>query len=36
VEDVGVRHSSLDDVFFALTGRGLEPDDDGVEVKVAS
>jgi len=28
IEDVGVRHSSLDDVFFALTGRGLEPDDD--------
>ena len=28
IEDVGVRHSSLDDVFFALTGRGLEPDDE--------
>ena len=39
VEDVGVRHSSLDDVFFALTGRGLEPDDEGdatVDVAVAS
>jgi ABC-2 type transport system ATP-binding protein len=24
IDDVGVRHSSLDDVFFALTGRGLE------------
>jgi oleandomycin transport system ATP-binding protein len=28
VEDVGVRESSLDDVFFALTGRGLEADED--------
>jgi ABC-2 type transport system ATP-binding protein len=28
VEDVGVRHSSLDDVFFALTGRALIPDDE--------
>ncbi len=28
IEDVGVRHSSLDDVFFALTGRGLEEDDE--------
>jgi ABC-2 type transport system ATP-binding protein len=27
IDDVGVRHSSLDDVFFALTGRGLEEDD---------
>ena len=35
VEDVGVRHSSLDDVFFALTGRGLEPDD-AADVVVAS
>ena len=31
VEDVGVRHSTLDDVFFALTGtrrgrRTTEPD----------
>jgi ABC-2 type transport system ATP-binding protein len=31
IEDVGVRHSSLDDVFFALTGRGLEPEDDDGE-----
>jgi hypothetical protein len=34
-----VRHSSLDDVFFALTGRGLEPDDEETEddtVAVAS
>jgi len=42
VEDVGVRESSLDDVFFALTGRGLEADEDAGEdeatddVKVAS
>jgi ABC-2 type transport system ATP-binding protein len=39
IEDVGVRHSSLDDVFFALTGRGLEPDDEETEddtVAVAS
>ncbi len=28
IEDVGVRHSSLDDVFFALTGHGLDDDDD--------
>jgi ABC-2 type transport system ATP-binding protein len=28
VDDVGVRHSSLDDVFFALTGRALAPDDE--------
>jgi ABC-2 type transport system ATP-binding protein len=27
VEDIGVRHSSLDDVFFALTGRALTPED---------
>jgi hypothetical protein len=27
-----VRHSSLDDVFFALTGRGLEPDDEEAAV----
>jgi len=37
-----VRESSLDDVFFALTGRGLEADEDAGEdeatddVKVAS
>jgi ABC-2 type transport system ATP-binding protein len=37
VEDVGVRHSTLDDVFFALTGRALDPDDDIVaDVAVAS
>jgi oleandomycin transport system ATP-binding protein len=24
IEDVGVRESSLDDVFFALTGHGLD------------
>jgi ABC-2 type transport system ATP-binding protein len=38
IEDVGVRHSSLDDVFFALTGRGLDPDDevDDDSVAVAS
>jgi ABC-2 type transport system ATP-binding protein len=40
VEDVGVRESSLDDVFFALTGRGVEDDEDDAEVaddvKVAS
>jgi ABC-2 type transport system ATP-binding protein len=41
VEDVGVRESSLDDVFFALTGRGLEADEDAPDettddVKVAS
>jgi ABC-2 type transport system ATP-binding protein len=41
VEDVGVRESSLDDVFFALTGRGLEADEDADDeatddVKVAS
>jgi len=35
IEDVGVRHSSLDDVFFALTGRGLEPDDDAARDDVA-
>src|SRR5262249_61289736 len=28
VDDVGVRHSSLDDVFFALTGRAIAPDDE--------
>jgi oleandomycin transport system ATP-binding protein len=27
VEDVGVRESSLDDVFFALTGHAVEPAD---------
>jgi len=26
IEDVGVRRSSLDDVFFALTGHGLDDD----------
>jgi ABC-2 type transport system ATP-binding protein len=31
VEDVGVRESSLDDVFFALTGRGLEDEDNTAE-----
>jgi ABC-2 type transport system ATP-binding protein len=42
VEDVGVRHSSLDDVFFALTGRSIVPDDGAsdderdVDVAVAS
>jgi ABC-2 type transport system ATP-binding protein len=42
VEDVGVRHSSLDDVFFALTGRSIDPDDGAsdderdVDVAVAS
>jgi ABC-2 type transport system ATP-binding protein len=37
VDDVGVRHSTLDDVFFALTGRALDPDDDIVaDVAVAS
>jgi ABC-2 type transport system ATP-binding protein len=38
VDDVGVRHSSLDDVFFALTGRALDPDDDdrAADVAVAS
>lgn len=37
VEDVRVRHSTLDDVFFALTGRALDPDDDIVaDVAVAS
>jgi hypothetical protein len=35
VDDVGVRHSSLDDVFFALTGRALEPDDDVSDADVA-
>jgi ABC-2 type transport system ATP-binding protein len=35
VEDVGVRHSSLDDVFFALTGHALEPDDEPREPDVA-
>jgi ABC-2 type transport system ATP-binding protein len=29
IEDVGVRHSTLDDVFFALTGRAAQPDDEG-------
>jgi ABC-2 type transport system ATP-binding protein len=28
IEDVGVRHSSLDDVFFALTGHRVESDDE--------
>jgi ABC-2 type transport system ATP-binding protein len=28
IEDVGVRHSSLDDVFFALTGHSVESDDE--------
>ena len=32
VADVGVRQSTLDDVFFALTGHGAE-DDDGVETE---
>jgi ABC-2 type transport system ATP-binding protein len=27
VEDVGVRHSTLDDVFFALTGHAVSEDD---------
>jgi hypothetical protein len=37
IEDVGVRRSSLDDVFFALTGRGIDPDEEPVdEVAVAS
>jgi hypothetical protein len=35
VEDVGVRESSLDDVFFALTGRGIDPDDEADEADVA-
>jgi len=35
VEDVGVRHSSLDDVFFALTGHALEPDEDERDADVA-
>ncbi len=26
IEDVGVRESSLDDVFFALTGHSIGPD----------
>ncbi len=29
VDDVGVRHSTLDDVFFALTGHVAHGDDDG-------
>ena len=28
VEDVGVRHSTLDDVFFALTGHSADQDDE--------
>ena len=28
VDDVGVRHSTLDDVFFALTGRSADEDDE--------
>ena len=28
IDDVGVRHSTLDDVFFALTGRSAEDADD--------
>jgi ABC-2 type transport system ATP-binding protein len=28
IDDVGVRHSTLDDVFFALTGRGAEDEDE--------
>jgi ABC-2 type transport system ATP-binding protein len=28
IEDVGVRHSSLDDVFFTLTGHRVESDDE--------
>jgi ABC-2 type transport system ATP-binding protein len=37
VEDVGVRHSTLDDVFFALTGHPAEPGvaDDGAEERSA-
>jgi ABC-2 type transport system ATP-binding protein len=35
VDDVGVRRSSLDDVFFALTGRALDPDDDDTAAGVA-
>ena len=35
IDDVGVRHSSLDDVFFALTGRGIEPDDEVADDDVA-
>jgi ABC-2 type transport system ATP-binding protein len=35
VDDVGVRHSTLDDVFFALTGRALDPDDDDTVADVA-
>ncbi len=31
VEDVGVRQSTLDDVFFALTGHGAEDDDEGAD-----
>ena len=32
IDDVGVRHSTLDDVFFALTGRPAEDDEgDGGE-----
>jgi oleandomycin transport system ATP-binding protein len=36
VDDVGVRHSTLDDVFFALTGHALDPDDATADVAVAS
>ena len=31
VEDVGVRQSTLDDVFFALTGHGAEDDEEGAD-----
>jgi ABC-2 type transport system ATP-binding protein len=31
IEDIGVRHSTLDDVFFALTGRPTAEDEDQVD-----
>ena len=31
IDDVGVRHSTLDDVFFALTGRSAEAVEDDDE-----
>ena len=34
VEDVGIRHSTLDDVFFALTGHTAEPDEDPDSTRV--
>ena len=33
VQDVGVRHSTLDDVFFALTGRVVADEDEPSEEK---